>query len=132
MSESNMRRRLILKLKSLHAIAVENPIHPGTPDVNYSGGWIELKWMKKWKDNADKSAVLIHHFTEQQKRWLRKRTEAGGKVFLMLQVGSEYFLFKGDVAAAHVGRIPRGKLIELSYKYWPKGVNQKELIECLI
>lgn len=127
-----MRRRLILKLKSLHAIAVENPIHPGTPDVNYSGGWIELKWMPNWKRNADSSPVLINHFTEQQRRFLRKRTEVGGRGFLMLQVKREYLLFTGDVAAEYVGKVPRGRLIELSYRYWPKSLNQKELIECLI
>jgi hypothetical protein len=126
-----MRKRLVATLKPLHALAVENPTHPGTPDVNYTLGWIELKWMKRWKNNAHRSPVLIEHFTPQQRWWLRKRWEAGGKAFLMLQVGREYLLFTGDVAAEHVGLVPKGKLVEVAYKYWPKGLKKEELIQCL-
>ena len=43
-----MRGRLTKALRSLHAVAVENPVHPGTPDINYSEGWIEAKWLRAW------------------------------------------------------------------------------------
>jgi len=127
-----MRKRLIVHLKPLHAVAVENPTHPGTPDVNYNGGWIELKWLPRWKRNCDKSPVLIEHFTEQQRRWLRKRTEAGGNAFLMLQVKREYLLFTGDIAAEYVGRVPKPELIEKTCAYWSKGLKKEELMKCLV
>lgn len=132
MSEKTMRQRIVKALQSLDALAVENPMHPGTPDVNYVEGWIELKWLKRWPKNADKSPVLIEHFTPQQRVWLRRRALRKGNVLLLFQVShtKEWFLFKGDVAAEHFGKITRPQMYELAYKVWT-GLKDKELLECL-
>jgi hypothetical protein len=120
-------------LCTVNAIAVENPIHPGTPDVNYVNGWIELKYLEKWPKNADLMPVKIGHFTPQQRIWLRKRSSYGGKVFLLLKVGKrEHLLFKGDDAANYIGIFTRQQLIELSCCYMPKGLNKREFLKCLV
>lgn len=132
MSEKTQRRRVILGLKGLDPVAVENPAYPGTPDVNYTVGWIELKWLRRWPTNCDKSPVLVHHFTPQQRVWLRKRVRAGGRAYLLLQVGQEWLLFRGDVAALNLGTSTRPELKELAMKYWPKGLKNEELKQCLL
>jgi hypothetical protein len=131
MSEASMRGRVVRALKSLDAVAVENPCCPGTPDVNFIGGWIELKWLPRWKRNAETNPVLIDHYTKQQRNWLRRRVQKGGKAYLMLQVGREYLLFDGITAADNVGLVARPALRKLAMLKFDKGLNGKELLKCL-
>lgn len=131
MSEQTQRGRVIRALRPLHAKSVENRVGPGTPDVNYIEGWIELKWLRRWPRNAEASPVLIEHFTPQQRVWLRRRWELGGNAHLLLQVGHEWLLFRGDVAAEHVGRVTRPELYRLAAHRWTKGLRDEELRECL-
>ena len=112
-------------------MAVENKALPGTPDVEYIGGWIELKWMRRWPQNADESAVLIPHFTPQQRAWLKLRWRRGGRCHLLLQVGREWQLFDGDVAAQEVGRATRQRLQAVARNTWLNGMNYEELKKCL-
>ena len=131
MSEQTMRKKIVKDLRSLDALAVENPAKPGTPDVNFVEGWIELKWIRNWKKNCWESPVLIDHFTPQQRVWLKKRWMAGQSAWLLLQVGLEWFLFDGEFAATYVGRCTRGALEDGAVARWGKGLKPKELIECL-
>jgi hypothetical protein len=131
MSEKTQRQRIVKALKELDAFSVENPTYPGTPDVNYVEGWIELKCMKRWPENADTSPVLVPHFTPQQRVWLRRRAKRKGNVFLLFQVAQEWLLFKGDVAADHFGKATRPELIKLACAYWSKGLKNEELVKCL-
>lgn len=127
-----MRRRVIQALQPLHAVAVENAVLAGTPDVNYVEGWIELKWIDKWPRVPSFRPILLRHFTPQQRLFMMQRTRARGKVWLMLKVGrDEWFLFTGEIAAEFVGRCARAELIAKATRHWPKGLNQTELIECL-
>ena len=71
MSESNMRGQVCDVLRSLDAISVENPAYPGTPDVNFVEGWVELKWIRAWPAR-EKTVVKIDHYTQQQRVWLFK------------------------------------------------------------
>lgn len=130
MSESDQRRKVVKYLKPLHAVPVENPIIPGTPDVNYIGGWIELKWLRRWPKLIS-STVKIDHFTPQQRHWLRKRWEMGGSAWLLLQVRLEWLLFSGVDAANYVGLVPRPDLYEFARVRWTRGLDRKELIQCL-
>ena len=125
-----MRARMVKGLRSLHAIPVENPVHPGTPDFNCTLGWVELKWLRSWPKGRD-TVVRIKHFTPQQRRWLRKRWFVDKSAWLLLQVGREYLLFNGAVADAFVGKVSRERLIQLSYKYWKHGMRYEELMRCL-
>lgn len=131
MSEAGQRTTVTKTLKALDARAVENRVGPGTPDVNYVDGWIELKWMRRWPENCDESPVLIPHYTQVQRVWHKLRWAKGGRVFVLFQVGREWLLFDGDVAANHLGRVNRQELILLATRYWPKGLNKSELIKCL-
>lgn len=108
-SESAMWKKLrpILIEAKLDPVRVENPIHPGTPDVNICDGrWIELKCIPKWPARAS-TRVRIPHYTPQQRVWLYRRWKAApGSTLLLLEVRSDqqWLLFDGDVAAKIVGR----------------------------
>lgn len=98
--------RPFLVAAKLDPVRVENPIHPGTPDVNLrTGAWIELKAIAKWPARAA-TIVQIPHFTPQQRVWLLRRSLAGGQTYLLLEVvrTREWLLFDGKVAARRVGR----------------------------
>lgn len=131
MSEKTMRGSVTKGLKSLDATAVENRVGPGTPDVNCTRGWIELKWLKRWPSNAEKSAVKLDHFTPQQRNWLRRRWVRGGNSFLLLQAGREWLLFDGLWASRWVGRVSRPELRKGCIGHWPNGMNYEELKVCL-
>lgn len=113
MSEKGMRQRVVRALKSLDAISVENPAYPGTPDVNYIGGWLELKWKRHWPKGAD-TPLRMPHFTPQQRVWLTRRARKGGTALVLLQVGQEYLLLLPDDAADFLGNSPRWRLRKLA------------------
>jgi hypothetical protein len=107
--ESQMWKKVrpILVAARLDPVRVENPIHPGTPDVNLCTGlWIELKCIPHWPARAI-SRVSIKHYTPQQRVWLYRRWKfAPGTTLLLLEVQADrqWLLFDGDVAAKVVGR----------------------------
>ena len=109
-AESLMWKKLrpFLLAAKLDPVRVENPIHPGTPDVNLCDGrWIELKCIPRWPVRA-RTVVRIAHYTPQQRVWLYRRWKAApGSTLLLLEVCAErqWLLFDGDVAAKIVGRM---------------------------
>lgn len=108
-AESAMWKKLrpFLLAAKLDPVRVENPIHPGTPDVNLANGlWIELKCIPSWPVR-DLTPVRIDHYTQQQRVWLYRRWRfAPGTTFLLLEVLSahQWLLFDGNVAAKVVGK----------------------------
>ena len=130
MAESNQRGRVVRALKPLDGMAVENPAKPGTPDVNYIEGWLELKWLRRWPARPD-TVVAVEHFTPKQRRWLRRRWDRGGSAWLLLQVGREWLLFTGRDAAEYVGRLTREGLYRVARARWTSGLRDEELRECL-
>lgn len=108
-SESKMWAKLrpVLLAAKLDPVRVENPIHPGTPDVNLCDGkWIELKCIEEWPVRATTN-VRIGHYTPQQRVWLYRRWRfAPGTTFLLLEIiaDQQWLLFDGNVAAKIVGR----------------------------
>lgn len=125
-----MRRRVVKALRPLHAISIENGAGAGTPDVNYTGGWLELKSMAEWP--SDPINVLeVPHFTAQQRLWLRKRHLAGGRVHMLLKVANDWLLIEGWHAAVHVGKSNRAMLIDVAERAWVGGLKEKELLEAL-
>lgn len=128
MSElGTMRPRVLAALQRLHAIPVENiTACPGTPDVNYVEGWLELKWLREWPARPH-TVVSIEHFTGQQRVWHTRRARVGGSSYLLLEVRCEWLLFTGKVAAEHVGKVTRAELYRLCVGYWPVGLVNEEL-----
>jgi len=124
-----MRGRVCKALRSLNAIAVENPAYPGTPDVNYAEGWLELKWLRRWPDHVH-DIVMIPHFTQQQRIWIINRWRVGGEVYLLLQVRTEWLLFSGE-QAYDVGKLPRLALRTRALKTWNEGLVDQELLDVL-
>lgn len=131
MSELGSQRPKVLKvLKPLHAIPVENSAKPGTPDVNYREGWIELKWLRQWPVRDD-TVVKIEHYTLIQRRFGRDRWARGGHSWLLLQVRRDWLLFTGPVAHDCVGLLNKRDLCEQAHRHWTAGLPREELIECL-
>ena len=128
MSESTMRGRVVRALKSLNAIAVENPVLPGTPDVNYVEGWIELKWLREWPTGED-TPVRFPHFTPVQRVWHIKRRLAGGMSWVLIQCKREWMLFDGAVAAIHLNQSTKAELHKVASGTTIDGLNPKELTE---
>jgi hypothetical protein len=128
-----MRQRVVRELRSLNAIAVENPVLPGTPDVNYVEGWIELKWLRSWPSRG--GIVTIPHFTPQQRVWHYRRRKAGGQSWFLLQCRREWILLDGAVAAMVVNKSTREELIEAANvtrgDYWNDGFDGKFLARYL-
>lgn len=97
-----MSRTVVEHLRPLHPIRVENAAFPGTPDLCYVEGWIELKECPSWP-SGPQWPMRVPHFRPEQRIWLRRRVEHGGRAHLMLKVGRDWLLLAGDVAASVVG-----------------------------
>lgn len=130
MSESQMWEALRPLLKPLHPVRVENPMLPGTPDVNIVPGWIELKYAARWPSKG--GPLRLDHFTKQQKTWLIRRRRAGGKAWVLLKVGAmEWLLFDGMHAALYLGKESREKLYEIAIARWTRKPTSEKLLKCL-
>lgn len=132
MSEKDLSRTFCELTKRLDPIRVENGMTYaqaiGTPDINIStGAWIELKALKAWPKKG--GPLRIPHFTDEQKNWARRRMAAGGEVFLLVKVRSEWFIFDGD-AYQDVGNMTREEMIEAARFYFPVKPTSDQLCAC--
>lgn len=116
MSERLMRQRVVHALASLDAFSVENRVYPGTPDVNYIDGWLELKWLKDWP-KRENSPVIIKHLTQQQKIWMLRRSRKGGKAHLVIQCRSQWLVYTPEAVLdpAFGKTLTRRQLEELAW-----------------
>lgn len=130
MAESAMRKKVVKALAPLNAIAVENPCLPGTPDVNFIEGWIELKWLRSWP-KKEETIVKLDHYSQQQKVWAFRRRRAGGSCWFMLQCGREWLIMDGAVAALWVNKCTKAELIAKSVVYFKSGLDIPAMIQLL-
>ena len=121
-----MRKAVVAALYTLHAIPVENAVRSGTPDIAYIGGWMELKYLKQWPKRPE-TPVRIHHFTRQQRIWLKRHWQLGGNAFLLLQCKREWFLFEALYAYEHVGNVPLAELRTNAVWHSTTGLRPNEL-----
>ncbi len=129
MSESSMRKRLVAALKPLDAVPIENRLKAGTPDVNYVGGWMELKWLRNWPVYG--GFVMLPHYTHGQRLWLRRRGKRGGVAMLVLQVNKHWLFFDWEYSW-WVGRTETKVDLERNaVKRFSTGLKDKELVAWL-
>lgn len=84
----------MLKQLGLDPIRVENVLHPGHPDVDYTHGNIELKYMEAFPVRPE-TKVRVPKLKGEQVSWITRRALKGGLVWLFVRVGSEWFLWAG-------------------------------------
>ena len=124
--EQEQRQLLVKALTKagFDATSVENPAYPGTPDIQYIGGWIECKYLEDWP-KRERTTVRIDHFTQQQRVWLlrrfiacKKRGSWVSQGWLVLYVSStkDWLVFDGGVAASDVAKdgVNKTRLFELA------------------
>lgn len=127
-------------IRDLDPVRVENPAHPGTPDINFCGhgledstlieGWVELKELDRWPARAS-TLVRVDHFTPQQRIWLRRRWEHGGAAWVLLKVKQDWLLLTGEAAARVLGKSTKGELVSAATRTWHGSAYKKELATCL-
>lgn len=122
-----MRSRVTHALKPLDAMAVENSVQPGTPDVEFIGGWIELKSVDR--PVREGTVVQVPHFTPLQRLWLKRRCDRGGKAWLLLRIGTDWLLFDGRVAAAKLGCSTFPELLRAAIVLWPSAPSEESLLD---
>lgn len=131
MKESAMRKLVIQALSGLDAMSVENSVRPGTPDVNYIGGWVELKVLEKWPVRAA-TKVRVPCFTDQQRVWLARRWLRGGAAFFLILIDKDWLLFNGDMAGRFVGRdFDKNEMIESSRMFSEGHFDKRQLYRIL-
>ena len=130
MSERDQRQRLVGALRELDAISVENSAYAGTPDINYIGGWIECKWLRSWPKRRE-TIVKVSRFHQGQRVWAKRRIKKGGVVWFVLQVGKEWLLIDGAVAAEHIGKVTAYEIRMMAHRYWPNGLDDKEFLDAV-
>lgn len=129
MSEDKLKKRVIHAIRKIDPVLVDNPRKPGTPDVNFIEGWVELKYKEDWPKRAG-TLVKFPKFYPQQRVWLVKRSLAGGKCFVLLQVKFMYLLYEGGYAAQHFDKMTKDEMIKNAAKVWDY-FPEMELTECL-
>lgn len=128
------RLREPLRLAGFDPVRVENPACPGTPDVNITTGWIELKQLVDWPKKR-KTIVRVPHFTPQQRVWLLRRQLAGARAWVLLRVGenasTEWILLAGQDAAKQLGRCTREMLYGMMLARWTPNLVDHEFASVL-
>jgi hypothetical protein len=127
----HMRRPVVAALRELDAFAVENSAYPGTPDVYFLHGWIELKECDDWPKRPT-TPLRLPHFTKHQRAWIKRHSHRGGTVFVLLKVGKkEWFLIDGEIAADTLGSSTRAEIESIARLVFHNGLDSEELLRCL-
>lgn len=118
-------------MAGLDPVRIESHMSEGVPDVNYSQGWIELKYAKAWPKRPD-TPLRIDHFTKEQRAWHLARRAAGGRTYVLVKVGKdEWMLFDGRAAALDLGFIPRERLYTIAKARWIRKPKKEEFQQWL-
>lgn len=115
----------------MDGIAVENSAHPGTPDVAYIGGWIELKEADEWPKRPQ-TPLRLPHFKPHQRAWAIRHSHKGGVCLMLLKVGKfEWYLLDGLFSAHRLGKITREEIQSASLMVFNHGLDSERFLECL-
>ncbi len=111
-SEASLWNRLRGPLAHKDPVRVENLLGDGTPDVNYIGGWIELKHLEAFPVRP-RTHVKVQ-FEPNQVSWLVRRGAAGGGAWCLVQVGRKYFLFGWREVPLVAKGVPKKRFEEIA------------------
>lgn len=125
-----MRKIVVQVLSGLDAISVENPVRPGTPDVNFIEGWVELKVLEKWPARAS-TKIKVACFTPQQRVWLERRHRRQGAVFFLILIAKDWLLFDGYTAGRFIGQYNKNEMIENAILYCEGSLDKAKLYRIL-
>ena len=117
-----MRTRVCKILKKFDAMAVENRVGDGTPDVAIIGGWIECKLTKSFPKRPDTPVTLTHGLLNSQKVWMARHHRRGGEVHVLTQIANEFFLHEPTWAIANLGNVDRETMTKAAVLHcigWP-------------
>lgn len=129
MSEKCVTQALSRLLKPLHATRIENALsQAGIPDLNISTGWIEAKALKNYPKRESTPVRLHHPYTDDQKLWAQKRTAAGGKVWLVVKVANDWYVFLPP-NSYEVGTLTKDEMKEKALAWWHFEPPQNELLK---
>ena len=128
--ESNMWRaiRPAMKKAGLDPVRIEGAA-AGTPDVNYTLGWIELKYVKEWPKRKT-TTLKIAHYTAHQRVWLERRGAHAYHTYILLKVGkAEWLLLKSTAfGPLYRGELTREALGEAAQAHWEFGLDRDDLM----
>lgn len=126
MSEKDFAHDFVQLTKKLHPVRIENALFtPGLPDVSISLGFVELKALKSYPKRPE-TPVRIEHYTDDQRKWLRKRYEAGGGAWLALRVRTDWYIFNA-LKAQKVGFLTKSEMQEYATNYFKTKPSADEL-----
>ena len=131
MSEKALASRVMPLLKPIDGVRIENMCGKGTPDVNFAGGWMELKQQDKWPKRANTIVKLHHDLSLEQRIWLDRRARKGEMTWVLLQVARDYLLFEGPVASDVIGHRTQQGLKDVAFRVWTSKEMKEELLSCL-
>ncbi len=133
MKESDFRQRVCLALRPFDPVSVENVAHPGTPDINFAHGWLELKVADRWPLRVN-SIFRLPHLTPQQRVWILRRWRTNQRAWLLLRVGhhtdprdADYLLFDGPTVAYKLGNLTKAETISLALAVWSPRLDDEGL-----
>lgn len=119
-------------LAGLHPVRIENSAAMGTPDVNCSLGWIELKQVERKDIPKRPNTVLsLDHYTPAQRIFQLKRSIAGGPCWLLLQLDREWLLFSSKVAAERLGKMTVAETRAAATRLWERPPSKEEFQKAL-
>ena len=127
---STMRVQMGKNKYWLEATRHEDKIQSGIADVSFVSmnglhSWCELKSIPAWP--ARESTILvIDHYTDQQRIFLKQKGKMGGCSWLFMKVGRDYLLFDWG-GAQQVGKLNRDALLNTATAYWFGKMNWREL-----
>lgn len=121
--------------RELHMCRVENSVMEGMADVEgclrRTQFWIELKCEPR---PANPSTRIHIRFEEGQLPWLGRRVDAGGRAFVLVQIGQGHaasrYLVPGRIAHALAGGITEVDLRALAVV--DPQVSAREIIEAVV
>lgn len=108
---------------------VENMMLTGMPDTNYCGDskecWIEFKSPTEPKRPTTKLFGSNHKLSQEQKNWMLRQKNAGGRAFVLIVTDKRWLLIDGIHADA-INEMTVQELVEIASWHATNPIRRKE------